>query len=552
MLTILIPMAGKGSRFSNAGYSTPKPLIEVAGKTLIERSIETLGFQDAHFVFITRSFQNLEDNEALTGIFTRLCKSFTEVRVDSEHLGAAHSAMYAEKYIDSDSELIISNCDQSLIWDSSDFLKSMRNDNADGGLVLFNSSKEQHSFARIDGWSVREVAEKRVISQNALVGVHYWKSAELFFDSARSLMSDYEQNGYKEAYVSLTYNYLIEDKKKVVPYFFSEKDRYYPLGTPEDVDLYLNMGDKVRLHFDSINLKAEYESIEKYNNGLEYSVLNNVCIENLNPSSEILNLQNVFLFNGNEKSFYHLMADVVGQYLVLNEISGAPIVPLYIETSPELSWETSSDVMKEVVSSGMINLQIAGSNVKTINIEKLYIISPRDYSLFYKLFMNAIPDILTEESHPGNQKYIKRVLGATRKQLLKYLKINDDIKQVNKVFLHGSNNKVGTGSEEIDETHERFVSKKAYLSLVNEYRQSGYSVVDPEGLSLQEQVNLVRGASSIATIKGSNSLHSIYANPDTEFIMINLKSENTFPHETIVKSFINNPIFIDRSDSENI
>ena len=57
MINIIIPMAGLGSRFSKNGIKTPKPLIRVDGKTLIEHSVESLGI-DGRYIFITRKYDN--------------------------------------------------------------------------------------------------------------------------------------------------------------------------------------------------------------------------------------------------------------------------------------------------------------------------------------------------------------------------------------------------------------------------------------------------------------------------------------------------------------
>jgi hypothetical protein len=84
---------------------------------------------------------------------------------------------------------------------------------------------------------VSAVAEKQPISDNALIGVHYWRHAKDFFDSARMLLSDFRDQGYPECYVSVTYNYLIKNGAKIAPYF---TDGYYSLGTPDDLERFKN------------------------------------------------------------------------------------------------------------------------------------------------------------------------------------------------------------------------------------------------------------------------------------------------------------------------
>jgi dTDP-glucose pyrophosphorylase len=233
MINIVIPMAGQGSRFKEAGFNMPKPLISIDGKTLAEHSIESLGIA-GRFIFITRTFEDPEHNVMLTKIFEKCCDDFIEVRVDDQHLGAAHTALFAEKYIDKDEKLILTNCDQIFKWDPEAFLDYVESEDPDGAVMVYKNSGTQHSFAKIDhSGSVIQIAEKVAISDNALTGFHYWKRGGTFFDSARRLMSDYESLGYREAYVAPTYQYLIDDGMLVSAWSLTEKEQYISLGTPE-------------------------------------------------------------------------------------------------------------------------------------------------------------------------------------------------------------------------------------------------------------------------------------------------------------------------------
>lgn len=547
MLTVLIPMAGQGSRFKSGGYDTPKPLIEVAGQTLAERSIKTLGLPNAHYVFITRSFDKPEDNEKLTEIFTNNCKTFTEVRVDSNHLGAAHSALYAEKYIDSDSELIITNCDQSLRWDPDKFLNEVYDNDWDGAVVLFKSNNPQNSFVRLQGNLVTEIEEKKAISDDALIGVHYWKNASDFFDSGRKLINTYQNLGYKEPYISISYKHLLNDKK-ILGYHLTDDERYYSLGTPQDINNYLNINNKEFLDLDVIQHTATYGELVFRDTCPAHSVIKDVEITSPEGSGQIT-IEHGFLFNANENGFYHAIADVIGQYLVLKSFVDE-IVPIYIELDSGLTMQKAPKFMKEIIDLGIVSLLTVPKSIKTIKIKNLYIISPRDFQLFYKLFMNYIPEILTEESNPGNRDYIKRLLDPVSSAIISKTKI---AKEKNyKIFIHSSNKKMGDGSGSIDESDKRFASKEKYDKIVNEYAELGYEIIDPEELSFTEQVAIVQKASHIVTFKSSNSIHSIYAGRSTQFTMINLSEGNTFPHEVVVKEFIENPKFIDRTDNEEI
>lgn len=546
MLNVLIPMAGKGSRFSDAGFTTPKPLIEVAGQTLAERSIRTMNMPNARYVFITRTFENPEDNNRLTKIFEDTCKNFIEIRIDSEHLGAAHSALYAEKYIDDDDELIVTNCDQSLRWDSEKFLSEVRKPNIDMSVVLFQSTDPKHSFLKTDGRSIIEIVEKVPVSDMALIGVHYWKKAKYFFESAEKLVKEYKDLGYKEPYVSTSFNYLLKEKT-ILPYPLSKEERYYPLGTPEDVKRYLNITDQLFLDNNEFFHTAQYGELVQKQGLLKYSIIKNVCIEHSGNGKEI-SFDKVFLFNAAEKGFYHGVADVLGQYLLLKQMVGDDLVPLYIEPAPGMTIDECPPFMQELTSN-LINLRVAGSQINKININEIYVISPRDYQFFYYLFMNHIPEILTEESNPGNTAYVAKLLEPVSQAIIKKI---GDVPQVDKkIFLHSSNKWVAIDPT-ITEVHSRFGTQEQYDNVVKEYEDLGYEIIDPESLTLFEQAALVRSSSHVATVKSSNSIHSIYAYPETIFTMINLSKSNNFPHEVVVKYFINNPIFIERDSSAKI
>lgn len=236
-------MAGKGQRLIDAGILTPKPLLEVGGKTLAEHSITTLGMPNANFVFVTRPFEDVEDNNKLNDIFNSLNINFGTAFIETgEHRGSAHSSLYAQRAVEAlrmlDQPLIVTNCDQILKWDADKFLKFVNDVNADGAVILYKSNNSKNSFAIVKNGLVSEIVEKNPVSDDALIGIHYWKHAKDFFKSAKELvkLSPYG----KEAYVSETYNFLINSGKKIYAYWLGEDEKFIPIGTPEDIESYLN------------------------------------------------------------------------------------------------------------------------------------------------------------------------------------------------------------------------------------------------------------------------------------------------------------------------
>lgn len=236
-MNIIIPMAGLGSRFSKNGIKTPKPLIKVNGKTLIEHSVESLGI-DGRYIFITRTFDDPIYNDQLSEILKKLDPNCEEIRIDNVTSGCSETCLYAKHLIDNDEELIITNCDQLMDWDAHSFVEMIRPDDVSGAVVLFKSKDPKNSFAEIKEEKITKIVEKKPISENALVGIHYWKHGKDFVESSENLLKHFRVSGLPECYISETYNYLIESGKKILP-FFIPKNSYIPLGTPEDVSIYL-------------------------------------------------------------------------------------------------------------------------------------------------------------------------------------------------------------------------------------------------------------------------------------------------------------------------
>ena len=232
-LNVLIPMAGAGSRFIKAGYTFPKPLIEVKGKPMIQLVVENLNIK-ANFIYVVQKEHNEKYNlDALLNLITPNCKI---VEVDELTEGAACTALLAKEHIDSDNPLFFANSDQFVEWDSNEFLYKMNETDADGGLVSFRSTHPKWSFAKVDeNGLVTEVAEKKTISDIATVGFYYWKKGSDFVKYAEDMI---EKNirVNNEFYVCPVFNQAIKDGKKIHTFNIS---KMWGLGTPEDLSNYL-------------------------------------------------------------------------------------------------------------------------------------------------------------------------------------------------------------------------------------------------------------------------------------------------------------------------
>jgi HAD superfamily hydrolase (TIGR01509 family) len=232
-MNVLIPMAGAGSRFEKAGYTFPKPLIDVNGKPMIQVVVDNLNIEANYIFIVQKSHREKYNLDTLLNLIVPDC---TIIDVDGITEGAACTALLAKEFINNDDPLFFANSDQFVEWESLDFMYKMQETGCDGGLVTFESTHPKWSFAKVDEKGfVTEVAEKNPISNIATVGYYYWKKGSDFVNYAEKMIEDnIRVNG--EFYVCPVFNHAIKDSKKIRTFNVSGM---WGLGTPEDLKHYL-------------------------------------------------------------------------------------------------------------------------------------------------------------------------------------------------------------------------------------------------------------------------------------------------------------------------
>lgn len=236
MLNIVIPMAGRGQRFVDAGYELPKPLIPVHGVPMIELVIANLRPSRAHrFHFLM-----LREHASRYGVDEKLrhwAPGSEIVYVDEVTQGAACTVLLARDLINSDEPLMIANCDQYVDIDINRYLDALGND--DGLIMTMRADDPKWSYARLDPHGcVAEVVEKKVISNEATVGIYNYRRGSDFVRAAdRMIAADSRVNG--EFYVAPAYNVMIEDGSKIKLYNIGELgDGMHGIGTPTDLEAF--------------------------------------------------------------------------------------------------------------------------------------------------------------------------------------------------------------------------------------------------------------------------------------------------------------------------
>jgi len=239
-MQIVIPMAGRGKRFAEQGYSKPKPLIDINGKPMIQLVIENLN-TDAQYTFICQK-EHCE-KYPLENFLHSIKPDCNIIHIDKITDGPASTVLLAKKFINNDDELIIANSDQFVEWNSDDFLSFLRSKNADGGILTFEAYDDKWSFVKInDSGFVTEVAEKKPISNIATVGIYYYKKGKFFVEASEQMMSKNIRVN-NEYYVAPAFNEMIQHGKKICIFNVA---KMYGLGTPEDLKLFLENYENIQ------------------------------------------------------------------------------------------------------------------------------------------------------------------------------------------------------------------------------------------------------------------------------------------------------------------
>ena len=237
-MNVLIPMAGAGSRFQQAGYTFPKPLIDVEGKPMIQVVVDNLNIDATYIYVVQKEHREKYNLDTLLNLITPNCKI---VEVDGLTEGAACTTLLAKEYINNDAPLVMANSDQFIEWDSNEFMYKMVEQKVDGGILTFHATHPKWSFAKIDEYGyVTKVAEKNPISDIATVGVYYWAKGSDYVKYAEQMINKNIRTN-NEFYTCPTFNEAIGDGKKIKTFNIK---KMWGLGTPEDLKYYLENYNK--------------------------------------------------------------------------------------------------------------------------------------------------------------------------------------------------------------------------------------------------------------------------------------------------------------------
>jgi NDP-sugar pyrophosphorylase family protein len=232
-------MAGRGSRFANAGFTTPKPLIEVGGQAMFMKALSSLDNIKAikHYTIVLRSEHDREYD--LQSKIKAILPKAAIVITDEKPTGALRDAYRAKPHLQPNQGIILLDCD---LWFHSQPYYDMVQESLagtsdiEGGLLTFEADNPRYSYAQVDeNWMVSRTAEKRVISKRAITGAYYIASTEIFDTAAQELLAQPLTEDMPEYYVSHIYNIILGHGGKVKA---APVEQFASFGTPEELSEY--------------------------------------------------------------------------------------------------------------------------------------------------------------------------------------------------------------------------------------------------------------------------------------------------------------------------
>lgn len=242
MINIAIPMAGRGSRFSAAGYTDPKPLIMLNDKRMIEVVVNNLRPAAAHqFIFICQLSHIREYR--LDKILQHIAPGSVIVPVKGITEGAACTVLAAKEFIDNSQPLMIANADQWVDTDINHYLQQMQDRSLNGLMMTMTASDPKWSYVCCDmNGKVVSVTEKQVVSDQATVGIYNYRSGSDFCRFAQQMISNNDRS-QGEFYVAPVYNYMLAagSADLGIVNIGSEMNGMYGLGTPADLQAFCNL-----------------------------------------------------------------------------------------------------------------------------------------------------------------------------------------------------------------------------------------------------------------------------------------------------------------------
>lgn len=230
-LHLIMPMAGRGSRFFDNGFVSPKPLIEINGKPFFywaARSVEKfVDLADITFVVLEEHIRDFDMENRIRAYWPQA----RIVALPAMTEGAAITSLRGAESLPDGEPMLFNDCDHLFYCGAfNEFCAAGDFEHGpDGMLLTFESDSPAYSYLQYgpDGRVCRTV-EKQVVSHDAICGAYYFRNKAVYADACAQYLRECE---YKEYFVSGIYNVLAREGRWVAG---MPTDLHLPFGTPAE------------------------------------------------------------------------------------------------------------------------------------------------------------------------------------------------------------------------------------------------------------------------------------------------------------------------------
>ncbi len=240
---LIIPMSGFGKRFQRVGYTTPKPLIRIFDKPMVEHVLSMFpGEKDVFFICNQEHLSN--PTFSMHKILTQICPEGKIIEIAPHNKGPVYAISCAFEHFNPDAPTVVSYCDFMCLWNWEAFKQYVCNTRCDGAIVCYTGfhphmlRSTKYAYVKNDGDTILSIQEKQSYTDNpmseyASSGIYYFASGALMRRSFEKILDreQYQVNG--EFFVSLAYLPMLEEKMDIRLF---ETKIFMQWGTPTDLN----------------------------------------------------------------------------------------------------------------------------------------------------------------------------------------------------------------------------------------------------------------------------------------------------------------------------
>ncbi len=228
-VNLVMPMAGRGSRFAAQGIAEPKPLIDLGGKPFFWWAVESVRRAVSIEQMIFVILQEHAETWALDRCIRDVYPAAQIIVIPEVTSGSAETAALATAKLDNNAPLLINDCDHAFVARGLDGAVPQLENDVEGTLVTFRSQSPNYSYVKLGPHGeVAGTVEKQVASPYAIAGCYLFSTPALF----QQQYENYVRNcPYSELFISGIYNQMLHDHLRVNQVVL---DDHFAFGTPEE------------------------------------------------------------------------------------------------------------------------------------------------------------------------------------------------------------------------------------------------------------------------------------------------------------------------------